>query len=31
MTRNATLLTAAAVFGFLAVASFAIGWLIQAL
>ena len=31
MTRNATLMTAAALFGFIAAASFAVGWLIQAL
>jgi hypothetical protein len=31
MTRNATLITAAALFGIIAAASFAVGWIIQAL
>jgi len=31
MTRNGTLITAAAIFGFLAATSFAIGWVSEAL
>jgi hypothetical protein len=31
MTRTATLITAATLFGFIAAVSFAVGWFIQAL